>query len=111
MQRLRFSRILPSGYQHHSERRYGVCCIIDDSDDFLLQDADYPSYFKRMQHPEDLKEFKQPLIPEYNIRHKKRGHHRLLFRISFEMQNGLFIPITFLCDTGAPSHFYLSREA
>jgi hypothetical protein len=101
-------------YVNQSERLHGICSILDDSEvtvgDLLLQDADYPPYFKHMQHPEDLKECTQPIIPEY-IRHHQRGHHRLLFRVSFKMDNGAFIPLTFLCDTGAPSHFYLSREA
>jgi hypothetical protein len=75
----------------------------------LLQDADYPPNFIHMAHPEDLKESKEPINPEY-IRHHKRDHHRLLFRISFiKLESGKFLPLTFVCDTGAPSHFYLSR--
>jgi hypothetical protein len=78
--------------------------------DFLFLFHDEDNNPPNFVHPEDLKEGKEPIIPEY-IRQKKPGHHRLLFRVSFKLGTGKFVPLTFICDTGAPSHFYLSRQA
>jgi hypothetical protein len=81
-----------------------------NANDFRLYEADYPSYFQDMLHPDDLKTIKNPTCPQF-IRHHKSGHHRLLFRICFQLADSNFVPMTFLCNTGLPSHFYFSPEA
>lgn len=45
------------------------------------------------------------------IYHTKKYHNRLLLRICFKINNDLFVPITFVCDTGAPGSLYLSEKA
>jgi len=64
-----------------------------------------------MANPGDFKATDDPLQPEW-IEHKGLfGHHRLLLRVSFWMNDGMFVPLTFVLDTAAPGHFYLGRPA
>ncbi|KAJ3221265.1 hypothetical protein HK099_003649 [Clydaea vesicula] len=63
-----------------------------------------------MAHPNDYKpvnNFESSLI--INDRYGK--HKRLIARIAWKTQNGNFIPMSFVCDTGVPSSFYLSSKA
>ena len=55
-------------------------------------------------HPEDGMVLPKPTAPEC-IRHHVTGHERLLLRISFRLDEQLYVPFTFVCHTGAP---YLS---
>lgn len=65
--------------------------------DWILTEDDFPkNYFNKM-HPEDAKITIEPIEPE------------VFRRISFQVTNG-FIAFTFLCDTGAPSDFYLTES-
>lgn len=78
--------------------------------DLLLCEADFPANFSGMKHPEDGMLLDNPITPEF-IRHKRPHHHRLLLRVSFKLENGKYVPFTFVCDTGAPGSFYLSHFA
>ena len=86
--------------------------MIDEADDdgLLLQDLDFPSFYKDMMHPEDGMVLPKPTAPEC-IRHHVTGHERLLLRISFRLDEQLYVPFTFVCHTGAPYHLYLSAKA
>lgn len=77
--------------------------------EFILRNFDYPENYIYKKHPEDGKKSNEPIVPEF-IRHRKLAHHRLLFRVSFKLSDNEFVPFTFMCDTGGPSHFYLSCE-
>jgi predicted aspartyl protease len=88
--------------------------IVDDNDvtdgDLLLHSEDYPSTFRNMKHEDDEVIADSAIVPDF-IRHRRPHHHRLLLRVSFKLTNGRFVPFTFVCDTGAPSSFYLSPSA
>jgi hypothetical protein len=78
------------------------------SADLLLQDSDFPDDFENMQHPDDYKLVKRPLI---SYIHHNRGHHnRLIVRLCWKVGDG-YIPMSFVCDTGAPMGLYLSNKA
>jgi hypothetical protein len=85
--------------------------IVDDDkvteSDLMLHDEDFPDFFIDMKHPEDGVIVDSAIIPDF-IRHRRPHHHRLLFRVSFKLTNGKYVPFTFVCDTGAPGSFYLS---
>ena len=73
-----------------------------------LKDSDFPDYYVNKIHPEDYILRDEPCRDL--IFHKKLHHSRLLLRICF-LDKHTFIPLTFVCDTGAPSSFYLCNKA
>ena len=80
--------------------------IIDDG--VMLHESDFPKNFINKAHPTDYLLTDKP-IKEF-IFHKELRHSRLLLRISFKIDDNLFVPITLICDTGAPSSFYLCEK-
>ena len=79
-------------------------------EELLLHDEDFPKNYVNMRHPEDyiiFAEFK----PQF-ICHSYFGrHNRLIARVAWKVSDNVMIPMSFVCDTGAPSHLYLSTEA
>ena len=88
--------------------------MVDQSDaadaDLLLQEYDFPENYVNMAHPDDGTVSSTPITPEF-IRHSRRGRFRMLVRISLRLGDDRFVPYTFVCDTGAPIHIYLSEPA
>ena len=88
--------------------------MVDQDDaadaDLLLQEYDFPENFVNMAHPEDGIVQANPIPPEY-IRHTRRGRFRMLVRISLRLGDDRFAPYTFVCNTSAPLHIYLSEPA
>jgi hypothetical protein len=77
--------------------------------ELLLQDADFPDNFENMQHPDDYKPVSTPFI-EY-IPHFSGHHNRLIVRLCWRTTKQKYIPMSFVCDTGAPMGLYLSEKA
>jgi len=80
----------------------------DDEFCIMLQDADFPLYFKNKVHPDDYKVFNQPITKL--IYHLRTNHNRLILRLSFKISENEFVPVTFICDTGAPSFIYINER-
>jgi hypothetical protein len=80
--------------------------------DLLLQDADFPDNYVHMAHPDDYKPMDAPL-PITCLLHQTNGggHCRLIFRVSFRLTDGTYLPMSFVFNTGAPCDFYLSDRA
>jgi len=89
-------------------------CMIDETnsanDELLLHNTDFPSNFVNMAHPDDYKILDKPIIPEY-IYNDKSHHYRLIFRISWKLGENKYVPMSFVCDTGAPMFFYICEKA
>lgn len=67
-------------------------------------DADFPDHYEHMAHPDDYKNVEQPFttyIP----------HFRLIVRACWKISDKQYLPMSFVCDTGAPMGFYLSALA
>lgn len=77
----------------------------------MLQEADFPEGYVDMAHPDDFKATDTPLRPQLIEHQGLLGHHRLLLRVSFKLNNEKFAPFTFVLDTGAPFHLYLSQKS
>jgi len=75
----------------------------------ILHDADFPANFKNKDHPNDYIPVLNPTVEL--IYHKRRFHSRLLARIPIKIDETTYIPITFVCDTGAPDFIFLSEKA
>lgn len=75
----------------------------------MLSKFDYPSYFVNNMHPDDGKISTKPMVPEV-IYHQDSDHNRLLLRMSFQLSKNEYLPVTFVCDTGAPNYFYVSKN-
>lgn len=71
----------------------------------MLQDSDFPEHYRNKCHPEDYISISEP-ISETHF-HLKLHHSRLLLRHTFKLSETEFLPVTFVCDTGAPSSLYL----
>ena len=72
----------------------------------ILQPADFPDYYVDNHHPEDYISTKEPV--QELIYHHMPDHNRLIVRMSFKISSKNFIPVTFICDTGAPSFIYIN---
>ena len=79
---------------------------IFEDETILLHECDFPDYFENNQHPDDFKPRSSP-ITEY-IFHRLTDHNRIYLRICVKITETMFIPLTFICDTCAPSHIYIS---
>ena len=77
--------------------------------ELLLQNADFPDNYVNMQHPEDYSIFMQPFV-EY-ITNSYAHHYRLIVRVCWKLSNTEYMPVSFVCDTGAPTGLYLSDKA
>ena len=78
--------------------------------DLQLCGADFPTHYVDMRHPDDGKITDESIEPEF-YRHRRPHHHRLILRISFQLENGKYVALSFVYDTGAPGSFYLSPWA
>ena len=88
--------------------------IMIDNDDIvaqelLLRDVDFPHHFVDMHHPDDYKVVSKPFV-EY-IPQGQLRRDRLIVRVCWKVADGQFLPMTCVCDTGAPKGLYLSHEA
>jgi hypothetical protein len=80
------------------------------TEELLLHDEDFPNDYVHMAHPDDYKEASE-FAPQF-VYHTQYGRHdRLIARVAWKLKNGRVIPMSFVCDTGAPSHIYLSKDA
>lgn len=82
--------------------------LFNDNEFFILQDVDFPDYFVNKAHPDDYREMVDQLPVEL-IYHQRPNHNRLLLRISFKISGSSYIPLTFVCDTGAPMFIYINE--
>lgn len=79
-------------------------------EELLLHDEDFPDDYVHMAHPGDYKEVRE-FKPQFIIHSHFGRHNRLIARVAWKTENGTMIPMSFVCDTGAPSHIYLSNKA
>ena len=82
--------------------------LFEEDSDIMLHEADFPSYYKNKKHPDDYKNFSQPvqeLIWNDNLGH----NNRLLLRQSIKISDINYIPITFVCNTGATGLIYFNE--
>ena len=80
-------------------------------EDLLLVAEDFPLDFKQGRHPDDYTTTVAPMERKHIFHHIRGRHNRLWTRMSWKLIDGAFMPISFLLDTGAPKHMYLSKEA
>ena len=77
----------------------------------LLCAEDFPPDYVNFAHPQDYHVSSQPIEPECIFNHRQGTHNRLLWRVSWDIGNRKFMPMTFVLDTGAPKQMYLSQTA
>lgn len=81
--------------------------IEEDISYMMLHELDFPSTFVKKAHKDDYRPISYP-IKEY-IYHRKNFHNRIFIRMSICLRENMFIPITFICDTGAPMFLYITE--
>ena len=79
-------------------------------EELLLHEEDFPDNYVHMAHPDDYKEVLE-FRPEFIMHSRLNRHNRLIVRAAWLVPNGAMVPMSFVCDTGAPSHIYLSSRA
>ncbi|KAL3134786.1 hypothetical protein ABBQ32_007771 [Trebouxia sp. C0010 RCD-2024] len=104
-----------TGSRHISSNSLSVVAkLMDDvlhrANEVAYSELDFPDLYVRMAHPADYKETSEPIEPHF-LYHDRPAHFRLLLRASFRLASNLYIPMTFLCDTGVPGGFYFSHDA
>ena len=78
----------------------------------MLSDGDFPDHYRQGLHPDGDLEARAAPVPAECIFHcGALGHTRLLWRVGWRLPDGRTLPLTFVCDTGAPLALYLSRRA
>ena len=70
----------------------------------VLHDEDFPNEYVHMAHPDDYKE-----VQEFTYHTRYGRHDRLIARVAWKLTESV-VPMSFVCDTGAPYHVYLSKE-
>ena len=76
-----------------------------------LCNDDFP-WRSKGSHPEDFIESTEPIEPQFIFHQVSGRNNRLWLRISWQLGEKKFMPMSFLLDTvGAPRHFYLSKPA
>ena len=63
-----------------------------------LHDEDFPNEYVHMAHPDDYKE-----VQEFTYHTRYGRHDRLIARVAWKLTESV-VPMSFVCDTGAPSH-------
>ena len=79
-------------------------------EELFLHDEDLPDNYVHMAHPEDYTEVNN-FKPHFIVHSHFGRHYRLIVRVAWRTGDGIMVPMSFVCDTGAPSHIYLSNEA
>ncbi len=75
-----------------------------------LLPEDFP-WQKQEPHPDDYSISSSPIEPQL-VYHQYRGrHNRLWLRLSWRLAAEKFAAMSFILDTGAPRHLYLSNKA
>jgi hypothetical protein len=80
-------------------------------EDILLCDQDFPANYINMHHKDDYKIHNKPIKNFFIHKSPANTHYRLIARISWKINSNTYIPMSFICDTGAPKHLYLSNDA
>lgn len=80
--------------------------LIIEDETTMLQEVDFPDYYIDKRHPDDYIPVKK-CFTEY-IYHSISDHNILILRICFKIGHKTYIPCSFICDTGAPTHIYIN---
>lgn len=83
----------------------------DSREDRLLTRYDFPDNYINFAHPQDYVASRTPIQKEMIFHHRDGRHARLLFRVSLQLDRDRFMPMTFVCDTGAARHFLFGSKA
>lgn len=94
----------------HAALFLAMALMVTDEEAHLLCPADFPSHFVACGHVGDYIPV-TVCIPPTVLAHRKAHHNRLFLRICFKTAAGLFVPITFIADTGSPSSLYVGASA
>ncbi len=82
----------------------------DPLNQFDLQFVDFPKYYPDSPHPRDYEPVDAPFV-EYIPPDPQGCRYRLVFRACWKVAEGRFIPMSFICNTGAPAGLWLSKRA
>lgn len=77
--------------------------------EFILSDADFPADFVDMAHPFDDQDLDTAPEPEF-FEHTNGDNHSLFARVAFRLTDDNYRMVSFVIDTGAPAHLYLSPK-
>jgi len=83
----------------------------DAAHELKLTDDDFPSNFLYMHHPEDYIITPTPVTPQMIYHNPDFAHKRLILRISWKVGESKYMPMSFVCDTGAPGFLYIGNNA
>lgn len=85
--------------------------ILDvDGEEILIQSEDFPMSYVNMSHPDDYKRLENVVQVSCIYNHGGSRHNRIISRLSWKVGNK-YLPMSFICDTGATRHIYLSKLA
>ncbi len=85
--------------------------LSDVLEDLPLTSHDFPDNYINFAHPQDYAISKEPIQKEMIYHHRDGRHARLLLRVSLQLDRNRFMPMTFVCDTGATRYFLFGTKA
>lgn len=89
----------------HTRATHSVHCLM-----LALDCFDYPRNFDEniLKHPLDYTTMPTPIQPQFIV-HARAGRRRLIFRASWKIDTGSYMPMSFIVDTGSAKPLYLSE--
>lgn len=81
--------------------------MLMENDTIILYEADFPDYYVDKHHPEDYIPVSKPFTQL--IYHDTNEHNRLILRITIKTSNNGYLPVSFICDTGATVGIYTNQ--
>lgn len=82
------------------------------AEELLLCPEDFPECYVNFAHPDDYKIYSgTPPLPQFIYNHRRGKHNRIICRIAWMVDANSYFIMSFVNDTGAPKHMYLSPLA
>ncbi len=84
-----------------------------EGEDVLIGKQDFPDeYGKTLSHPDDYIRVEECMTPTIIYNDGEDKNERIIARFSWKSDDGkTYIPMSFICDTGATRHIFLSDAA
>jgi hypothetical protein len=93
----------------HPDEAFASNCYQVEGEDVLIGKEDFPDNYVNMAHAGDYKPSSEAISPSFIYNRGGIKHDRIIARVAWKCPNGSFMPMSYICDTGATRQIYLSK--